>query len=179
VSDPVWRRNLRGYVDGQEKAVSDIKCLLGLTATVSLNVYDYGQNLQSYWKPKIEVLGLWILPALYGALGSLIYYMRSILSPLLPNPSFDRVAHRVALGAFAGISVAWFWSPSGADNLNVGDLSLSVFTIAFLLGFSVDVFFTLLDRLVTLAKGGISKLEPTRSAAPSAVVVPQRPGDSG
>ncbi|KUM24970.1 hypothetical protein AU467_28010 [Mesorhizobium loti] len=51
---------------------------------------------------------LWILPALYGALGGIMFHMRMILNPLLPNPTLARLIHRIALGALAGMILAWF-----------------------------------------------------------------------
>ncbi len=94
---------------------------------------------------------LWYLPALYAMLGSTVFHMRRFLDPNLPNAPSLRTAYRVFLGAFAGIVVVWFWAPS--PNTSRGGeqefLTLSSFSVAFLVGFSIDTFFQALDRLVT------------------------------
>ena len=76
--------------------------------------------------------------------------MRRFLDPMAPNPSWTRTGFRIFLGAFAGIVVVWFWAPGaqkGADQAMMS--TLSAFTVAFLVGFSIDIFFQALDRLVT------------------------------
>jgi hypothetical protein len=100
----------------------------------------------------------WILPGLYGALGAMLYFMRSILDPLMPNPRWVRIIHRMALGALAGIIVAWFWQPLGGEGGDLSNLGFGPFTFAFVAGFSMDIFFALLDRLVAVSVAGIGKL---------------------
>ena len=98
----------------------------------------------------MNTFGLWYLPALYGMLGACVYHMRRFLDPMAPNPSWTRTGFRIFLGAFAGIVVVWFWAPGaqkGADQAMMS--TLSAFTVAFLVGFSIDIFFQALDRLVT------------------------------
>lgn len=94
-------------------------------------------------------LGIWFLPALYGAFGAMIYYMRRVLDPNLPDPPVVRMLHRIALGAFSGTILAWLWAPTKMSS-GLTDIGLNVFAAAFLVGFSADVFFALLDRLVFL-----------------------------
>jgi hypothetical protein len=106
----------------------------------------------------VNVVGLWLLPALYGALGAIIYYMRYFLNRLRPDPRLSRVVMRVALGAFAGIAVAWFWTPSFSQAVSAPNVSLGTLTFAFMLGFSIELFFGLLDRLVHLAMGAVNRL---------------------
>jgi hypothetical protein len=145
------------------KASIDLSCYQGITfqpATVP--------SISSALSGVQEIVGLyalWILPCVYGALGAAIYYMRSILNPLMPDPSFARMIHRVALGAFAGIILAWFWTPvadTGGDLANIG---FSLFGAAFLVGFSIDVFFALLDRLVSVTVGAIGRMGSTPASS--------------
>jgi hypothetical protein len=105
----------------------------------------------------LNVYELWILPALFGALGSAIYFLRTVLNPLLRDPSPTLIVYRIALGAFAGIILAWFWTPAAGLGSG-GSVGLSLFGAAFLVGFSIDVFFALLDKLVTLSVGAIARL---------------------
>ena len=129
------------------------RCAIGLRYSEAPKM-ELANNFRQY----TDVLGLWILPALYGALGALMYFMRSILNPLLPNPNLGRVLLRISLSTFAGIAVAWFWTPGNAGPLMSGDITFGMLALAFLVGFSIDIFFGLLDRLVNLATASIAKI---------------------
>ena len=108
---------------------------------------------------RIDLLSAWILPALYGALGAVMFYLRDFLNPLRPDPGFVEVAVRVALGLFAGVSVGWFAAPTTmVQGIGISDLSLATLTLAFLVGFGIDVFFALLDRLLELFRGSVSRI---------------------
>lgn len=118
-----------------------------------------------------NIWGLWYLPALYGALGAMLYYMRRILDPTIPDPPAIRILHRTALGAFAGVIIAWFWAPNAELNQSVSSIGLTLFTLAFLVGFGIEVLFALLDRmvgvLIDVAKG-VGERPPPSPPAPSA-----------
>jgi xanthine/uracil permease len=75
--------------------------------------------------------------------------MRRLLDPRVPNPSWLRFAYRIVLGGFAGIIVVWFWTPSSPKLAQPEFATLTSFGLAFLVGFSTDVFFQGLDRLVS------------------------------
>lgn len=144
------------FVTSVDRDVAGVRCALKIVQTNYGGVFQNPKEVVRQISDKMELLNAWLLPALYGALGALMFHMRAFLDPMLPNPAGARVLLRVSLGAFAGISVAWFLTPAVKDG--VGGLGLGMLTIAFLLGFSIDVFFALLDRLVTLARNAISNL---------------------
>ncbi|MES0091585.1 hypothetical protein [Mesorhizobium sp. M0030] len=100
---------------------------------------------------------LWILPAFYGALGAIMFHMRMILNPLLPNPPLSRLIHRIALGALAGMVLAWFVAPGTKLGEEASGIGFSLFTFSFLFGFSLDIFFTILDQFVSMSVAGIKK----------------------
>ncbi|SFO08291.1 hypothetical protein SAMN03159463_01060 [Mesorhizobium sp. NFR06] len=100
---------------------------------------------------------LWILPALYGALGGIMFHMRMILNPLLPNPPLSRLIHRIALGGLAGMILAWFMAPGTKLGGEVTGIGFSLFTFAFLFGFSLDIFFAILDQFVSMSVAAIKK----------------------
>lgn len=127
----------------------NVRYLPSLMPDLESFILDIGKILHVYEQ--------WILPALFGALGSAIYFLRTVLNPLLRDPAPSLMIYRVALGAFAGIILAWFWTPI-AGLAGGGSVGLSLFGAAFLLGFSIDVFFALLDKLVTLSVGAIGRL---------------------
>jgi hypothetical protein len=119
-----------------------------------LNSVNPVQPIPTYWAilrlhETMNTFGLWYLPALYGMLGACVFHMRRFLDPSAPNPSWIRTAFRIFLGAFAGIVVVWFWSPAAQKGADQAIPMLSSFTVAFLVGFSIDIFFQALDRLVT------------------------------
>lgn len=98
---------------------------------------------------RLDIMRLWWLPALYGALGALIYHLREYLSGMRPDPTFMKLLVRVGLSAFAGIAIGWFWLPKDASVLGVSEVPLTPLTIAFIVGFAIDAFVALLDRIVT------------------------------
>lgn len=154
--DPLAR--LSSIVGERDQKLLQIRCIIGLTAMSEPGRFDYNSKSAADLRRTSDILGFWVLPGLYGALGALMFFMRAILSPFYPDPSVSRVALRIALGVFAGIAIVWFWSPSTTQTMAATNLTLGSFTIAFLVGFSIDVFFALLDRLVTLATMTINKL---------------------
>lgn len=99
-----------------------------------------------------------ILPAAYGALGALMFYMRRILDPLLPDPTLLRTVHRVALGALAGMLLAWLWVGIFDNDEEFKAVGLGLFALAFVFGFSIEVFFDFLDSLVNSAKRTVGKI---------------------
>ncbi len=107
------------------------------------------------FRDKVHFLGAWLLPALYGMLGAVIFHMRRLQDPTVPNPSWLRFAYRIVLGGFAGIIVVWFWTPAPAKTSQQEFATLTSFGVAFLVGFSTDVFFQALDRLVNYASQAI------------------------
>lgn len=136
---------------------------------------SYSAELQ-WW---INAWGLLYLPALYGAFGATLYYMRRILDPTLPDPTIFHFIHRVALGAFAGVIVTWFWAPNNALTTGFTSVGLTLFTVAFIIGFSVDILFAILDRFVNAALGIVKGTDRrTHLSAPIYVspLPPESPG---
>lgn len=141
---------------------------------------DYQRFLQQLqqWS---TALGMWYLPALYGMLGATLFYMRRVLDPTVPDPPLTRVLHRLALGAFAGVIITWFWIPNSELAEGFTSIGLTLFTLAFLVGFCVDVLFALLDRVVTLlldlVKGVNRQAKPTIVSGVVLRTDPPRPQD--
>ena len=116
-------------------------------------------NTQIYETQRtVAVLGIWILPALYGMLGAMLFQLKAILDPMIPNPPFERLFLCLTLGAFAGVSVFLILGPTPNKIFEGASSGLGAFAICFLLGFSLDVFFSILDRLVTFASQSIRTL---------------------
>ncbi|MCC6719528.1 MAG: hypothetical protein IT555_16730 [Acetobacteraceae bacterium] len=106
------------------------------------------------------LLGAWVIPGLYGMLGAVVFHMRRILDPLMPDPSVARLIYRICLGGLAGVVIAWFWTPAAGPSGDAGAASFSTFSIAFLVGYSIDIFFQLLDKMVDSAASAVGKARP-------------------
>ncbi|TPJ58349.1 hypothetical protein [Mesorhizobium sp. B2-7-1] len=138
-----------------DQATRDLQCegVITITpnsiSTLTLQAKTLSEVLSPY--------ALWILPALYGALGGIMFHMRMILNPLLPNPPLSRLIHRIALGGLAGMILAWFMAPGTKLGGEVTGIGFSLFTFAFLFGFSLDIFFAILDQFVSMSVAGIKK----------------------
>lgn len=141
----------------------DLFCYQGLIYQPSM-VPSISERL-SRVNQVLSMYTLWILPAIYGALGATIYFMRSILDPLLPDPPTGKIMLRVALGALAGIILGWFWTPDSVGSNEIGSVGFSLFGMSFLLGFSIDVFFVMLERLVTVGKNLFNAVGTSETAA--------------
>ena len=123
--------------------------------------------IKAYITATKEILSpyaLWILPGLYGALGATMFHMRMILNPLVPNPPLARLVHRIALGSLAGMVLGWFFAPDTRFGGEVMSIGFSTFSLAFLFGFSLDIFFTILDRFVSASVASINKLGQPQGA---------------
>ncbi len=144
-----WAKHEQDYLDS-------IECILGIDQPRT-TVFVYATDAWSL-QERIESLGKWWLPAIYGMLGALVYHLRIYLNNTRPDPSFLKVALRVALGGFAGIAIGWVWLPTSGQVLGVPMISITPLTIAFLLGFAIDVFLSFLERLVTLMNRWINGL---------------------
>jgi len=129
-------------------------------------------------KDKLNLYSMIILPAVYGALGAIVFFMRPLLNPKLPNPGITHTIYRIALGALAGMILAWLgMGMFGADEA-FKSVGLGLFALAFILGFSIDVFFELLDRLVGISRGAVKKIgTPATEAA--AEIPPGNGGEAG
>jgi chemotaxis protein histidine kinase CheA len=97
----------------------------------------------------LVILQSYLLPLFYGILGAGTYVLRSLSKEIEAETFSDDkgIQHllRVSLGALAGILVGWFsfLIPSETTTF-VG--SISPLAIAFLVGYNIEVFFSLMDR---------------------------------
>jgi hypothetical protein len=94
-----------------------------------------------------------VLPLLYGWLGALAYGLRTFASELR-SVTFSRATHieqkmRIPLGILAGATVGLLIQPETLNTIQ-GVTSIG---IAFGLGFSVDLFFDLLEGLMARLRG--------------------------
>lgn len=98
----------------------------------------------------LEVIQSYVLPILYGLLGAFAFVLRK-LSREVNEKSFSRESRvnyllRIHLGALAGLSIGWFFGNTMHAAVNIS--SLSPLALAFLAGYSVDLLFSSMDRII-------------------------------
>ena len=94
----------------------------------------------------------YLLPILYGALGASAFIVRALATEIrattYTNESNVGYQLRFYLGAVAGLSIAWFTSGGKVAETSGLLPSLSPLALAFVAGFSVELLFSLLERVV-------------------------------
>ena len=104
----------------------------------------------------LDVMQKWLLPLLYGAMGAMVFVVRT-LSVQARDRLFRQEARvslvlRVFLGMISGLAIGWFWSSGPQPSSAGGAISvstLSPFALAFVAGYGVELFFALLDKIVS------------------------------
>ena len=96
----------------------------------------------------LAVLQGYLLPLLYGWIGAAAYALRSLAREarerLYRRENDTAYTLRIFLGALAGLAIGWFLRPEDVS----GFKALSPFALAFVAGYSVDLLFTFLDKIV-------------------------------
>src|SRR5712692_8874666 len=112
--------------------------------------------------PVSSVIGGFVLPPIYGALGTCTYLLRSIYASMV-NRSYDsrrsgEFIVRIFLGMLSGMTLQWLFVRDGTAV--PGGITPAV--LAFLGGYSVEFLFTAVDRLLALATGSLKTGAPTK-----------------
>ena len=104
----------------------------------------------------IDVMQKWLLPLLYGALGAMVFVVRTLSvqsrDRLFRREALVSLVLRVFLGMISGLAIGWFWNQSATGPTTAGALTattLSPFALAFVAGYGVELFFALLDKIVS------------------------------
>jgi hypothetical protein len=153
----------RGQNEPQAKLLGmDVKEIQAQACKYSLTYTSMAVPSVDLWamrvKKLLEPYSNWVLPGLFACLGAMVYFLRLLTDATERNPTVGRVLHRMALAALGGMIVGWFWEPAFGANSEFKAVGFGLFTLAFIIGFSIEVFFTLLDRLVKLATNAIDRL---------------------
>ncbi|MCR5454543.1 MAG: hypothetical protein K6F33_06110 [Bacteroidales bacterium] len=99
------------------------------------------------------ILGIYILPLLYGLIGGLTYVLRELRSNVrkytLDKESTIKYILRIILGAVAGMSVGLFWSDiENAQAVGFTSISLSPMLLAFIAGYCVEHVLGFIDKII-------------------------------
>ncbi|MEY2574044.1 MAG: hypothetical protein QOJ87_2257 [Verrucomicrobiota bacterium] len=117
----------------------------------------------------LQIIQTYLLPLLYGWVGSMAFVLRSLILTV-NNKSFHvglntEYRLRVYLGLLAGLVIGWFLSPKGSSGqFSVADLTPAA--VSFLAGYSVEILFSTMDRIVAgfvAAFGGSTVQTPQTS----------------
>lgn len=154
---PASRRvtDLLNAIKGCSASPGDISadCVRGIETFLVQQQRDPEISLVSS-KSMVAVLNQYLLPLLYGLLGSLAYILRTLSTEIqqvtFTGASRTRYSLRWPLGMLGGVTVGLFFDPSKMPSFE----SLTPLAIAFLAGYGVEVLFTGLDRLVSAFTGG-------------------------
>ncbi|MCK5016604.1 MAG: hypothetical protein KAS32_05960, partial [Candidatus Peribacteraceae bacterium] len=100
----------------------------------------------------LNAIQTYLLPLLYGLLGAFAFVFRS-LSDELKTSSFTEesvINYRlqIALGILSGLAIGWFFVRTG-DETGFSIRSLSPLALAFLAGYSVELLFSIMDKLIS------------------------------
>jgi hypothetical protein len=102
-------------------------------------------------KEALIIVQTYVLPPLYGWVGAMAYVLRRLISEInartyqeTSNTSYNL---RIYLGVLAGLAIGWFLAPDTKANGNVLHL-LSPLALAFLAGYSVELLFSAMDKLL-------------------------------
>lgn len=109
----------------------------------------------------LALMSTYVLPLLYGALGTVAYILRSVSrginNRVLTDSAILNFWVRVPLGMLCGVAIGWFLS---TDTLPTGWEAIQPLAFAFVAGYSVELIFTAMDRLV----GAFSDRDQTAGA---------------
>lgn len=105
----------------------------------------------------LSLFSTYVLPAMFGLLGTLVAIMRAIQAKvrdsLLSPRDLPLSLLGLAVGVMAGLAVGLYYSPSATPTLGgaglAGAVSLSASGLGFLAGYGADAFFKFLDALLT------------------------------
>lgn len=134
---PLWLQQAIGNAVEEYCFSNKLSLLLSLPPTAT------------FYRIQAEMAGLngWVLPFLYGLLGGMVFVVRNLLDPRTPIMGLFPSIVRIALGGLAGILIGWFWVPSAFKAGDIATFTSIPFGLAFLAGFSIDILFSILDRL--------------------------------
>ena len=116
----------------------------------------------------LRILYSYILPMLYGILGACVYVVRESASDIRACTfTYESVTYylsRVVLGPIAGVAMGWLLTPDQPAASETGALrALGLPVLAFVAGYSVNILFILMDRIIYAFSSGESSA-PRRDA---------------
>ncbi|MGY2811958.1 hypothetical protein [Bradyrhizobium sp. USDA 4506] len=139
-----------------------------------LTVIGLGTGPQAANRPEIvaqvelelatSFAGGFLLPLLYGMLGAIAFVLRRLSDESLSGEARTlkrRYSLRVPIGALSGLAAGWLLQPATGSMT----ASLSPFALAFVAGYSADLVFAAMDRIVAAFSAAPPAPAPPEAAA--------------
>ena len=155
------RQNLNAQRDSANEKISSLYATMGWTTLGLPGLLADPRTKEQVYLEFQKILNAaavqYCLPLLLGLLGACVYVLREIFHANLRKTFLPEhaVGHRLRLylGMIAGLTFAWLfaWVLPRGEEAGLG--AASPLAIAFLVGYSVDILFSALDR----AKASIAK----------------------
>lgn len=105
----------------------------------------------------LQPIQQYILPLLYGWIGALAYVLRSINRQIAEitytDQSKEHYRLRVQLGTLSGLAIGWFLPVDLATSPSFSFGNLSPLALSFLAGYSVELLFSAMDKIVEAFSG--------------------------
>lgn len=121
--------------------------LLNRNADQSADNANDTQRIELHTDFALIAIGKYVLPLLYGLLGAFAFVMRRLSEEIKKLQFIEELKInynlRIHLGALSGLAIGWFLVPE-----QISLSALSPLALAFLAGYSVELLFTIMDRLV-------------------------------
>ena len=142
-------RQVRGRVTTTSSATLRIaqSALAAVQAELDREKTNRTERLKHRASQRIDFLEKFIIPILLGALGSVIYTLRSMVGAIRQSTYTKHFASmslvRISLGTIAGLLGVMVFPSEMLPGKEVFPLALPL-----LLGYAVEIFFTVMDRLV-------------------------------
>lgn len=148
-----WVKSLRGFAFSKQindsiaknDSSTDVQSVADADMKISVETIQEAQNY-------LLILGIYILPLLYGLIGGFTFVLRELISEIR-NLTFARGTNtkyllRIILGAIAGLSIGLFWGDIEKTQ-QFGLASLSPMLLAFIAGYCVEYLFQFLEKFVS------------------------------
>lgn len=193
-----WNRDIVSYIPPRDLAINEYEnsnvtpsSTDGLTEGASgMKLSPQGKQRLEYTRAELtlQVLSNYLLVTLFALLGAQTQALRT-LSHLIQSVSLTandlyRVRTRVILGVISGVCMAWLYIISTETGSSSGRHSpldainflgaFAPWAIAFISGYSVEIFFALLERVISIITDKIHSLsaQPNPTMANPAMANP-------
>ena len=180
-----WNREVSSYIPPFDLVINE------QTGVVSNNIAresgvtldEGGRRRLEYTRTELtlQIISNYFLVTLFALLGALTQALRAISQKIqdvsLTANDLYRVRTRVILGVISGVCMAWLFiistpnsdaQPSNRTPLDAINFfgSFTPWAVAFISGYSVEIFFSLLERIITIITIKIKGLNAPMQSAP-------------
>ena len=184
------KNDLNEQIEAKQKAINEVpddiqrtdldelnKRLISLTRQIELETTkETSYRARLVAGVVLDILQSYILPLLYGLLGASAFVLRTMTREIL-DVTYSVASNggyilRLVLGTLAGLIVGWFIFLLPGQTILA---AISPFAIAFLVGYNIELLFSVMDNIIDRLRGvGKRDEEPQKPEKD----VPEVPGDS-